>query len=310
MNKHTLFKTALALFLSSLTGFATLPILAQVSKPLPSKVKVAQAGVKEFNSLEALRPDGILTPDRYLLSNNGMYKFVMQGDGNLVLYKLSLGREVALWASNTDRQAVSKLVMQGDGNLVIYGVNGNPLWASNTDGNPGAYVKVQNDGNVVIYKPGPGGREQPIWATNTNSSTPGGERLLEELTDRCSGDVIIVPTFDAPPNTVGSIYLKRGSNGYTPWSNPMAVNGSRIRWYCHSTSPFGFLDPGTWRITGGNVTVKCDDTGNNCTTGGSVELGTSAINDFYPERSRCPDGSSYIKAFLGPSRLLRINCYQ
>jgi hypothetical protein len=95
-----------------------------------------------------------------LYSNDGVFRVVLQSDGNLVVYD---DQNKALWASGTNGKAVSRCIMQTDGNLVIYGYN-NAIWASNTNGNRGAYLSMQDDGNLVIYLPG--GR--PIWATNTN----------------------------------------------------------------------------------------------------------------------------------------------
>jgi hypothetical protein len=111
---------------------------------------------------DTLRPDQRLISDRNdsIVSNNGQFRFVMQNDGNLVLYRGSS----PLWASGTDGQDVEFCVMQGDGNLVLYlQGSGRPVWASGTDGNPGSFLVMQDDGNVVIYKP-----NHPIWATGTN----------------------------------------------------------------------------------------------------------------------------------------------
>jgi len=96
----------------------------------------------------SLPPGGILLPGAGLYSANGRYYFVMQTDGNLVLY---LGSR-ALWATGTNGQPVQRAIMQEDGNLVLYDHQGQPKWASGTHGNPGAYLLVQCDGNVVIYK--------------------------------------------------------------------------------------------------------------------------------------------------------------
>lgn len=101
--------------------------------------------------------------EQALRSADGRYRFVMQRDGNLVLYGPS-GR--ALWASNTRGRGSHHVRMQRDGNLVIYDAADRPLWQSDTDGHPNAYLVVQNDGNVVIYA---GAR--PIWATGTNGQT-------------------------------------------------------------------------------------------------------------------------------------------
>ncbi|KAK1297904.1 hypothetical protein QJS10_CPB14g01188 [Acorus calamus] len=97
---------------------------------------------------------------------NGNYKFIMQGDCNLVLY--DSGR--AVWASNTNGKGSSCVLrMQNDGNLVIYAAGGRAVWASNTNIGTGNYFcALQNDRNVVIYV----GR-RPIWATGTQVSGAG-----------------------------------------------------------------------------------------------------------------------------------------
>ena len=98
-----------------------------------------------------------------LQSEDGRYRFVMQSDGNLVLYGPS-GR--GLWASNTVGSGARYVNMQGDGNLVIYNGNDRSVWASNTAERYGAVLVVQNDGNVVIYQ-----GAQGIWSTRTAGRT-------------------------------------------------------------------------------------------------------------------------------------------
>ena len=100
--------------------------------------------------------------DAFLLSADGRYKFVMQRDGNLVLY----GPSGALWASNTVGRGSDHVRMQSDGNLVMYDAGERPLWQSNTPGNPNAYLVVQNDGNVVIYS-----GTRALWSTGTAGRT-------------------------------------------------------------------------------------------------------------------------------------------
>lgn len=82
-------------------------------------------------------------------THNGPYVFVMQGDGNLVLYSRKYSQP--LWASNTPGNPGAIAVMQTDGNFVVYSATGTPLWASGTNGHGGAGLVVQADGNVVIY---------------------------------------------------------------------------------------------------------------------------------------------------------------
>lgn len=108
----------------------------------------------------SLTPNQFLVKEDYLLSGDGKHQFILQDDGNLVLYRLSDHK--ATWASGTNGKAVSKAIMQQDGNLVIYGYS-NAIWASNTNGKPNSSLIVQDDGNVVIYEP-----SVPVWSSRTN----------------------------------------------------------------------------------------------------------------------------------------------
>lgn len=66
-----------------------------------------------------------------IASQDGRSTLVMQGDGNLVLYR-SGGK--ARWATGTDGKAVSQAIMQGDGNFVMYGPGGKYIWDTATHG--------------------------------------------------------------------------------------------------------------------------------------------------------------------------------
>jgi len=100
---------------------------------------------------------------QYLTSPNGIFRLLMQTDGNLVLYDGSW----VLWHSGTYNVGpVLGVTMQTDGNLVIYSPSLTPLWHSNTH-QPPPYtnyrLEAQSDGNVVIYTPA----SAPLWSTNT-----------------------------------------------------------------------------------------------------------------------------------------------
>ncbi|GAB4198769.1 MAG: hypothetical protein Tsb002_33870 [Wenzhouxiangellaceae bacterium] len=95
-----------------------------------------------------------------LTSTNGDFRLVMQGDGNLVLYRLS--DSTALWSSQTNGNAGAEAVMQGDGNLVVY-KNSVALWASNTSGNPMSFLNMQDDGNLVVYS----SSNNALWESDT-----------------------------------------------------------------------------------------------------------------------------------------------
>src|SRR5262249_33153112 len=124
----------------------------------------------------------------------------------------------------------------------------------------------------------------------------------ETMTDRCSAEVAIVPAFGDRPDTAGTIILKRAANGSTDWTPAFTVqlgNSGRIRWWCHSTTGNSF-DPGTWRIQELTVGTKCqlfaDGTPTQCRPDGNIKLGSSAWNGWTPERSRCGDRSTKIRA--------------
>ena len=91
-------------------------------------------------------------------SCNGAARLVHQSDGNVVLY--GSGNR-ALWATNTAGRATSTFVLQGDGNAVLYN-DATALWASNTASNTGAEFRIQDDCNLVIYQ---GNRS--IWSSST-----------------------------------------------------------------------------------------------------------------------------------------------
>lgn len=93
-----------------------------------------------------------------LVSSDGRYAMVMQGDGNLVIY----GPSGPTWSSNTVGSGGTKVIMQGDGNLVIYTASGTPVFATGTRGSNAALV-MQNDSNLVIYA-----SSGAVWASNNS----------------------------------------------------------------------------------------------------------------------------------------------
>lgn len=136
----------------------------------------------------------------------------------------------------------------------------------------------------------------------------------EVMTDRCSAEVAIVPSYNARPDTSGTIVLKRGPNGGTNWTPPFRVrlgSSGHIRWWCHSTTG-NMFDPGTWRIEELQVGTKCelyaDGSPQSCRPDGNIKLGSSAWNGWTPERSRCDNRSTQVRARLGSNRLLQIEC--
>ena len=146
----------------------------------------------------------------------------------------------------------------------------------------------------------------------------------EVMTDRCSNEVSIPPTYDAKPNDVHALLLGRGRDGSTPWTKPFKVqlgDDGHVRWWCHSTTG-NMFDLGTLRVTGANpsgILACVGALGTTIISSGSgaaslaacatvVNFGSSAWEGWTPERSRCSNHSTRIRARLGPDRLLQIEC--
>lgn len=143
-------------------------------------------------------------------------------------------------------------------------------------------------------------------------------QVSETMTDGCSGDVVISRTYSNSfnPQSIDGLYLKRDASGNTQWSGQMPVSGhTYIRWWCHSTTG-NWADPGTWRLNGGYIGTDCKgdwDQGsvNSCKPTGSIDLGSSAVEGWTPERSRCSSNrTQFISARLGRDRLLQIQCIE
>lgn len=102
----------------------------------------------------------VLNVNQMLISPDGRYKLIMQGDGNLVLY--SPNRPI--WWTGTGGKPVNLFAVQGDGNLVLYDAQFRPYWYTNTQGRGAKILALQNDGNLVLYD----ALFRPIWNTQTN----------------------------------------------------------------------------------------------------------------------------------------------
>ena len=146
----------------------------------------------------------------------------------------------------------------------------------------------------------------------------------EVMKERCSARVAIPPHYNGRPDSVGTVILTRPDRGWSAWSNPFRVQTSRegrIRWWCNSTRGNVF-DPGTWRtefnvgklvacVTGAIAVVVGTEIGKEgikqC-PGALQAFNTSAWNGWTPERSRCSNRSTWIRARLGSDRQLQIQC--
>jgi hypothetical protein len=105
-----------------------------------------------------------LARGQQLLSHNQKFRFVMQADGNAVVYRA----RTPIWSSQTERHAVRGITLQRDQNLVVNASTKQALWASGTRGSRGVRLVMQDDGNLVLYT----GHNQPVWDTHTAGGHP------------------------------------------------------------------------------------------------------------------------------------------
>jgi hypothetical protein len=116
---------------------------------------------RRLNVNEALRVDD------QIFSPNGNYTLVMQGDGNLVLYKVAT--TCALWASNTANTTplMGRAYLQGDGNLVVQSADGaTTLWSSGMKNVTGRryHVDILDTGVLAIFEFN--GTDNIVWSSD------------------------------------------------------------------------------------------------------------------------------------------------
>lgn len=118
-----------------------------------------------------------LAPGASLTSLSKTTSLVMQPDGNLVLYAVTVpgGPKHALWSSKTSGHPGAYAVMQLDGNLVVYrkgggAKTGGALWSSKTYGATNAKVRLSSDGELTVW--GDEGPWGPKWSSMTHEFSP------------------------------------------------------------------------------------------------------------------------------------------
>jgi hypothetical protein len=170
-----------------------------------------------------MQPGEVLRVGQSLSPPSGSFRFVYQGDGNVVLYRTVDG--AATWASNTAGQSVGVCIMQGDGNLVVYNAAFQPVWSSGTFDHPGSRCVVQGDGNVVVYAPD----GTPLWDSGTaQPEIPSGPSADGD--DMQPGEVLRVGQSLSPPSGSfrfvyqgdGNLVLYRTVDGAATWASNTA----------------------------------------------------------------------------------------
>lgn len=106
----------------------------------------------ELFTSDSMKSGETLSAISGLGSANGMYKFVVQDDANLVIYDIY---DRATWASDTDGKCPDespKLVLQTNGNLVLL-CGTSTIWESGTatDQEICRMLAMQNDGSLAMY---------------------------------------------------------------------------------------------------------------------------------------------------------------
>ena len=158
---------AAALYLQSNPGASPATVAAAIVINSPDN-KVTNAGSGSTTRLLYSNPPPscgklssgqALAPGQTLQSCDGRIWLTHQTDGNVVLYD----QRGALWNTGTWGKVTSTFVMQTDGNLVLYPDSMGALWDTATGNTAGATLWLQQDCNLVVYSAG----GTPLWASYT-----------------------------------------------------------------------------------------------------------------------------------------------
>jgi len=214
----------LACLLASGGAAALAPSASALSSAVVRTLDTPGATAEDVSTLDVtdrLTPGSTLYSDQQITSPDGGSRFVMQGDGNAVVYDAS-GRPTF----STETAGVgSRIDMQSDGNLVVYTASGRPVWQSGTAGSYGASLVMQNDGNLVVYRTD----GSAAWSSFGQAAPPavsgdtltGGSALRsgQQLTSRDSRSRAVM---QGDGNFV--VY----SNGSVRWSSGTSGAGNRL----------------------------------------------------------------------------------
>jgi hypothetical protein len=113
--------------------------------------------------LPSLAPGRSLHRRSALRSADARYYLWLQGDGNLVLYRVLGTGTTVLWTRGNQQGA--RLTNQHDGNLVLYDNAGKAVWSSATSGRGDSRLILRDDGNLALYPNATPNR--PSWSTGT-----------------------------------------------------------------------------------------------------------------------------------------------
>ncbi|WPB75741.1 S8 family serine peptidase [Archangium violaceum] len=158
---------AAALYLQSNPGASPATVAAAIVINSPDN-KVTNAGSGSTTRLLYSNPPPscgtlssgqALAPGQTLPSCDGRIWLTHQTDGNVVLYD----QQGALWSTGTWGTVTSTFIMQTDGNLVLYPSSTSAIWNTVTGNKAGATLWLQQDCNLVVYS----ADGTPLWASYT-----------------------------------------------------------------------------------------------------------------------------------------------
>jgi len=135
------------------------------SKPIVTQpVVVSPSGPTNKNKLLA---GEVLKVNQKIISANGAFSLVQQGDGNLVVNN---SESKAIWSTGLNGKMARRSIMQADGNFTQHPEGYNQvMWSTNTKGNKGAYAMLQDDGVLTVVNQ----NNQIIWRSMAaNAKTP------------------------------------------------------------------------------------------------------------------------------------------
>jgi len=116
-------------------------------------------------SVVALGPGASMAPGDSIDSPSAEFTLAFQTDQNVVLTQHGTSGDTVLWATATDGSGADTFIMQTDGNLVLY-ASGTPVWSTATNGNTDASLVLQNDGNLVVYSASSESDARVFWVGN------------------------------------------------------------------------------------------------------------------------------------------------
>lgn len=103
----------------------------------------------------------IMYPDQQIETPDRRYRFILQRDGNAVLYN---AQNRAIWSTQTGGRNVAFMTLQENGNLVLRDTNGAAVWHARINNKGGNRFAIRDDGNLMVHNTQ---NNRIIWHTST-----------------------------------------------------------------------------------------------------------------------------------------------